>query len=130
MYLYKIKNIDVYDGDTISGTVDLGFDISIDIKVRLKGINAPEIRTRDKKEKKKGYESRDFLRKIVEKYKDVIRIKTVKKGKYGRWLGELLIDIDDVDNHDDDLYKSERSDGYYCINTLMVKEKHAIYKDY
>ena len=44
MYQYKAKVIDVYDGDTITAMVDLGFYHFQQMKFRLYGIDTPEIR--------------------------------------------------------------------------------------
>ena len=54
MYRYDAEVVRVIDGDTIDVIVDLGFDVWIRKRVRLAGINTPEVRTRDKKEKVKG----------------------------------------------------------------------------
>ena len=44
MYRYKATVTDVYDADTITVDVDLGFHAVLrKIKVRLHGINAPEM---------------------------------------------------------------------------------------
>ena len=93
MYTYRAKIISVYDGDTVTALVDLGFGITNKIKIRLKGINTPEIRG---SERPRGLVSRDFLRKkvlnkdvIVETFKD-------KKGKYGRYIGTLWLDEENV----------------------------------
>ena len=43
MYEYKVKSVDhIVDGDTLDVTVDLGFDITHKIRVRLLGIDTPE----------------------------------------------------------------------------------------
>ena len=42
--------IRVVDGDTIDAQIDLGFDVSIKKRIRLWGINAPEKRSKDKRE--------------------------------------------------------------------------------
>ncbi len=44
MYEYKAKIIEVYDGDTFTFEVDLGFSITVKEKIRLAGINTPEVR--------------------------------------------------------------------------------------
>lgn len=43
-YTYQAKIISVYDGDTCTAVIDLGFRISFEIKLRLAGINTPELR--------------------------------------------------------------------------------------
>ena len=89
-YVYSAKVVKVYDGDTITIDIDLGFGIVMkNQKVRLYGINTPEIRG---DEREQGLISRDYLRdKILDKE---IIIQTVKDktGKYGRWLGIIYID--------------------------------------
>ena len=55
-YFYKAKIISVYDGDTVTAVMDLGFNITNKIKIRLHGINAPEIRGKKRPE---GLKSKD-----------------------------------------------------------------------
>ena len=91
MYEYKINITKIYDGDTITADIDLGFHTWIlNQKFRLIDIDTAEIRNKDKALKEKAYKARDYLRSICkEKH---CRIKCHGKGKYGRWLGELFID--------------------------------------
>lgn len=94
LYTYKADVIKVYDGDTITVNIDLGFNVwKHGEKLRLARINAPEVRG---KERKKGLISRDWLRKKI-LHKKII-IKTIKKkrgkekkGKYGRYIVELYL---------------------------------------
>lgn len=96
MYQYKIKKIHrVIDGDTIDIDIDLGFSITIKQRVRLKGINAAETRTKDLDEKKKGIDARLWLEKELAKEGDWI-IETYKEDKYGRILGNLYYNGDSV----------------------------------
>ncbi len=95
MYEYKIKEIKkIYDGDTITVVIDLGFGVTKLEKLRLAFIDAPEIRG---DEREQGLVSRDWLRNelytAVEKGTDII-IKTFRdrKGKYGRYIAEIFID--------------------------------------
>jgi micrococcal nuclease len=96
MYVYKIKRLNsVVDGDTIDCDIDLGFDISINQRIRLAGIDTPESRTKDINEKKFGLESKDFLKKKLSECKGNLVIKTEKidsTEKYGRILGWLYED--------------------------------------
>lgn len=88
MYTYKAKVISVYDGDTITIIIDLGFKISQEMKIRLSEIDAPELRgtTREL-----GLIARDYLRKLILN-KD-IKIITEKdtQGKYGRYLATIYL---------------------------------------
>jgi micrococcal nuclease len=81
----------VYDGDTITVNIDLGLDVYLNKqKIRLLGINAPEMRGKDKA---RGIKSRDWLRSKIEERIIIIRIDDKKsKGKYGRWLGVIIVD--------------------------------------
>ena len=92
--LNPVKGIDsVYDGDTITKMViDMGFNTQHINSVRLWGIDTPEIRTRNKTEKIKGYQARTMLRLLIDD--KPLAIKSFSKkgtGKYGRILGELYI---------------------------------------
>ena len=83
----------VYDGDTISKLeVDLGFNIKYVNSFRIIGIDTPELRTKSKIEKIKGYQAREMLRLMIGENQIAIRSITKKgTGKYGRLLGELYI---------------------------------------
>jgi len=87
-FTYVAAVLKVYDGDTITVDLDLGFNILFKTKLRLYGINAPEMRG---KEKKQGTRSRDWLRrKILGKFILVYTFKD-KKGKYGRYLAKIYM---------------------------------------
>jgi micrococcal nuclease len=66
MYEYRVKQVlRVVDGDTIDVDIDLGFDISFTSRVRLAGIDTPESRTTDKKEKALGLEVKQRLKDLL-----------------------------------------------------------------
>ena len=99
MYEYRVKKVlKVVDGDTIDVDIDLGFDISYTQRVRLAGIDTPESRTTDKKEKVLGLEVKDRLKKAIDAATNVV-IKTEKPDsseKYGRILGWIFLDDNKV----------------------------------
>ena len=101
-YLYKGYVDSIYDGDSCAIILDLGFGITKKVKIRLAHINTPELRGEERPE---GIIARDYLRGLI-LHKDVI-VETIKdrKGKYGRWLGEIFID-----------------DGKTNVNELLVTE--------
>ena len=110
-YSYKIKQIlKVIDGDTVDVLVDLGFHISVKKRVRLFGINAPEVRTRDLIEKEKGKLSKAKLEELLKKEHPeedgVLILKCHGLGKYGRVIGTLY-------------------NGNCDLNRTMVLEGHA-----
>ena len=60
MYEYRAFVRRVYDGDTVTVDIDLGFDVVLrNQKIRLVRINAPEVRGVQRPE---GLKSRDALR--------------------------------------------------------------------
>jgi micrococcal nuclease len=94
MYEYRVKQVlKVVDGDTIDVIIDLGFDVSFTSRVRLAGIDTPESRTTDAREKILGQEVKDYLKKALEGATDIV-IRTEKSDsseKYGRILGWLFV---------------------------------------
>lgn len=82
---------EVYDGDTVTVNLNLGYNVRIfDIKIRLLDVYAPEIRTSDPEEKKMGLKVRDFLRELIlEKDIYVMAAPNWKKGSWHRYLGTL-----------------------------------------
>jgi micrococcal nuclease len=99
MYEYRVKKVNkIVDGDTIDVDIDLGFAVSFTQRVRLAGIDTPESRTTDLKEKALGLEVKEKLKKEIAAAKDIV-IKTEKPDsseKYGRILGWLFLDGSDV----------------------------------
>jgi len=95
MYEYRVKKVHkVVDGDTIDVDIDLGFSVSFFSRVRLAGIDTPESRTTDAKEKALGLEVKEKIKKELAAAKDVV-IKTEKPDsseKYGRILGWVFLD--------------------------------------
>lgn len=91
MYEYKAKLVKVVDGDTVDAMIDCGFSVYRKERIRLLGIDAPETRTRDKKEKAKGLITKARLKELIKEGKNEFIVKTFLdgKGKYGRLLGVL-----------------------------------------
>ena len=91
MFEYKAKLIKVIDGDTIDAEIDLGFDVFVKKRVRLYQIDAPETRTRDKKEKILGKQAKKRLLEILNLNKGIFVLKSYGIGKFGRCLGEIFV---------------------------------------
>jgi len=105
------KCINVYDGDTI--TVILkpdGFPDFFKFKIRLDGIDAPEIRTKNDVEKQNAILVRDFLRSMI--LNKIINIKCGKYDKYGRILATIKL-----------------QDSEKTINDILIEKKYAIKYD-
>jgi|TARA_R110002020_G_scaffold474674_2_gene706710 endonuclease YncB( thermonuclease family) len=108
LYHYRAKIERVVDGDTIDVTLDLGFDLHMQARIRFAGINAPESRTRDLVEKQKGLEAKRFVEDWIGNCETlIVQTQLDKKGKFGRILGNIL-------NHEG-----------ACLNDEMVSLGHA-----
>ena len=89
LYTYKVNQVlRVIDGDTIVVNIDLGFNLSLTQTIRIKGIDAPETRTIDYKEKVRGIASKAFAATWFQGKQ--LLIKTTKDDKYGRMLGDFI----------------------------------------
>ena len=91
MFEYNAKVIRVVDGDTIDAMVDLGFTTFKKVRIRMHGINAPESRTRDLEEKKKGLAAKARLIEMLEETNNEFRLISHGVGKFGRCLGEIYL---------------------------------------
>jgi micrococcal nuclease len=95
MYTYKAIVVRVVDGDTVDLDIDLGFDVWLkNQRVRLYGIDTPEIRTRDLDEKEMGRLAMEFVEAMCPIGSEVLIQTTLSgsRGKYGRLLGTIFID--------------------------------------
>lgn len=110
LHLYKIFVSRVIDGDTIDAEIDLGFDIRIKKRIRLHGIDTPEVRTRDKEEKIRGIAAKERLQQMIDCCDSTIYMRSVDKGKYGRCIG-ILYEVN---------MESE------SINDKLINEGHAV----
>ena len=114
-YIYRIKSVGrVVDGDTIDADIDLGFDISLTKRIRLAGIDTPESRTKDLKEKELGIDAKNWLKHRLEDADDII-IRTElpdSTEKYGRIIGHLYINGEDA-----------------SLNNQMISEGYALAYD-
>ena len=91
-YEYSAKLVRVVDGDTCDALIDLGFDTWVKKRIRFKGVDTWECRTRDKEEKVKGLAAKAYTRDLLENSDEgKFALKSYGVGKYGRVLGELFV---------------------------------------
>ena len=86
-YFYPAELDRVIDGDTITCTLDLGFKIHYQTKIRFYGVNSAESRTRNKREKEAGLRAKARLIELLDGAD--LHIQSFGVGKYGRVLGIL-----------------------------------------
>lgn len=85
-YWYEAYVTGVYDGDTITAVVDLGFRVEMEMEIRLFGIDTPELRGA---EKEAGKISRDWVREKILDTTILIHTQKNKKGKHKRYLATV-----------------------------------------
>ena len=113
MYEYAVsKVLRVVDGDTVDLEIDLGLQTFVRTRVRLYGINAPEVRG---EERERGLLATDWLKAELHGVPLKIRTHKDKQGKFGRWLGMLWAAK----------YESEDGTEWVNINEAMVQAGHA-----
>ncbi len=96
MYEYRIVGIPkVIDGDTLDVVFDIGFKIHTWERCRLLGVDAPESRTTDLKEKQYGIAAKQFVEDWL-KCQPKLWARTTKDDKYGRMLVEIYSDTSSV----------------------------------
>jgi micrococcal nuclease len=113
-FWYGATVLGVVDGDTVDLMVDLGFQVHHKIRVRLYGINTPESRTKDLKEKELGLKAKKYVEDWCTNHKWVF-VNTIpdKNDKYGRVLARI--------------YSSDRVDDpkTACLNIDMIQSGNA-----
>lgn len=93
LYNYSATVIKIIDGDTIDCTVDLGFNITINERFRLYGVDTPEKNSTDLKLKELSENATKFVSdSILGKH---IFIDSTGKDKYGRWLATIHVSMTD-----------------------------------
>jgi len=113
-YIYRAKLERVVDGDTIDALIDVGFDIWVKKRIRYKGIDTWESRTRNLEEKKLGLAAKERNRQLLEEVSNkpgYFRIRSYGVGKYGRVLGEIFI--------------QDSNKNTISINNQLISEGHA-----
>lgn len=124
LYHYKVELTEavddpIFDGDSMRVDIDLGLGIwKRNEPIRLHGIDAPERRG---KTKQAGLVAKDHLEELVMKRELIIETIKDKEGKYGRLIAIIWA----------------RGLGIWCpldkwcnVNDQMVKDGHAVFKDY
>ena len=107
LYTYKAFVRKIYDGDSITADIQLGFEVLLkNQKLRLYGINTPEVRGLTRPE---GLKVRDLVRSRISNKWVTIKTHKDKKGKYGRWIAEI--------------YEHGADES---INEWLLREGHAV----
>ena len=117
-YIYRAKLDRVVDGDTVDALIDVGFDIWFKKRIRFKGVDTWESRTRNLEEKALGLKAKARTKELLEKVSSksgYFRIKSYGLGKYGRVLADIFI--------------MDKDGKQWNINETLISEGHAYIYD-
>jgi micrococcal nuclease len=103
VYEYRATVKRILDGDTIEAVVDLGFTVHVTVKLRLAGIDCPEMKTPE------GLRAKQHLSNLITG--KTLCIKVLTKDSFGRWVA--LLWVEDI-----------KSTAY--VNDLMIEAGHAV----
>ena len=131
MYEYKCKILRVVDGDTVDVDIDLGFGVWMHKeRVRMMGIDTPESRTRDKVEKAFGLASKERLKQLLPigsisvLKTEIDRSGEDSRGKFGRVLGDFIIDPSTSKRATDILIEEGHAVAYFGGSKDEVDAQH------
>ncbi len=113
-YIYRATLERVVDGDTVDIVIDLGFSTFRKERIRLYGVDAPEIKTP---------EGRYVKSVLIDRLNEGgLKIRTVKdrRDKYGRYLGLFYTLGSDPADNVDELIKNKQMDDS-SINSFLVR---------
>ena len=107
-WIYNATLLRVVDGDTADAAIDCGFNISVKKRIRFKGVDTWESRTRNLEEKKLGLKAKAYTLEMLSRNDGKFTVKSHGVGKYGRLLGEIFIEGEDK-----------------SLNDLLIENGHA-----
>lgn len=91
-FQYRILALgNVYDGDTLTLLIDLGFRLQKNLRVRIVGVNTPEV---NGQEKNAGIIVRDAVRTELQEawaFSTLLYYSSTDADKYGRALGDVWL---------------------------------------
>jgi len=85
LHIYAAELERVVDGDTLEVRIDLGFWVWKSEKIRLRGVDSPELGTRE------GHAAKKFVEGMLEGIEMVV-VKTYRTDKYARFVGDVFFD--------------------------------------
>lgn len=89
MYTYRVLGVErVVDGDTVDVVLDLGFGLTLRQRLRVVGVDTPELRSPDPAERERAQAARTFAERWLTSNGQMV-VTTYKDDKYGRMLGDF-----------------------------------------
>lgn len=115
LYIYKLNNVFLIDGDTIKADIDLGYNIILKNRIiRLAGINAAETKKTIKGipnlKLSEGLKTKDYVASILLALAEIILFKSLEKDdSFGRCLGIIY-------------FKKKGESSFINLNELLLTE--------
>lgn len=107
MYEYHVKEIiKIVDGDTVDLVLDLGFSTFVQQRMRLRGIDTPELSSTNESERIIANEAKGYVSVWLINQKK-LTVKTFKDDKYGRIIAEIY------------------GDDSLCLNKILIDNGYA-----
>jgi endonuclease YncB( thermonuclease family) len=108
LYTYNAYVERVVDGDTLDVRLDVGFDMWIFQRLRLRGIDCPELKTKD------GDAAKAYVQSLV-KEADRVVVRSSRSDNWDRYLADVFIPKSGEDNSATDVF----------LNNLLMETGHA-----
>lgn len=89
-YVYVCK---IYDGDTFTIATKLPWEKSklYRFSVRVKGIDCPELRTKNENEKYVALKAKEYLTRMLRSSNNIVKLDNIIYDKYGRLCSDVYI---------------------------------------
>ena len=109
LWRYPFRPARVIDGDTLDAEIDLGFGITTVQRVRLAGVQAPELTRGNLNYGDPGYEAYRYASRRLSEAKGHAELISSRLGKWRRWLGIVFL-----------------PDSSLTLSEELLKEGHAL----
>lgn len=112
LFTYQAYVEKVIDGDTLKVRFDLGFDIEVRQTLRLRGLDCPEMDT------KEGQAAKAFVQSYIKEAQMII-VRSSRSDKYDRYLADVFIPQGKEPDPQTDIY----------LNNFLLEKSHAVRMD-
>ena len=127
IHIYQAKIVEVVDGDTFDLMIDLGFNTFTHQRMRLYGIDAPEMRTKAGKDLRVSMVTKHLFSHVIVQSVEAPKSKQFRD-KYGRFLAIIYdawpVASRPISNGEKILEVAPLSLNARLINDGLVKERY------
>ena len=115
-YFYNGKVLNIVDGDTFDAQLDLGFGLNWVQRIRLYGVNSPEMST------PQGQPAKDFLANLLTAKEIVFYTLKDKKETFGRYLAIVYLGTKETYSTDKSVNKQILEAGHGAAKYISAKD--------